>query len=167
MIARMLDQSSTLHRIPPEAQPTAQAWARLRQGHAAIVKTLNARLVRGHGLTVNDYETLLLLQGAADGRLRRTDVARGLGLTASGVTRLLDRLEAQGLVAKNVCSADGRVAYAVLTEAGRDKLEQASRSHSAAIDDLFRGRYTREELDSLAELLGRLPCDRGACALAA
>jgi DNA-binding MarR family transcriptional regulator len=89
--------------------------------------------------------------------MRRVDLAEGLQLTASGVTRLLDGLEGHGLVEKETCASDARVTYAVLTETGRKKLEQASCSHVAAIRDLFEEHYTLEELATLAELLARLP----------
>ena len=146
--------------------PALDAWARLLRGYAAATRALNAQLLRDHGLTVNDYEALLLLANAENESLRRTDLARDLELTASGVTRLLDGLEAAGLVRKGHCAADGRVSYAVLTDAGRTKLEQASCSHLVAIDELFE-RYSGEELETLAELLGRLPgTSRVECPLA-
>ena len=89
--------------------------------------------------------------------MRRVDLARDLGLTPSGVTRLLDGLERDGLVAKRTCDADARVTYAVLTEAGAERLERASCSHVRSCRALFEKRYTDEELETLASLLGRLP----------
>jgi DNA-binding MarR family transcriptional regulator len=133
------------------------AWVRLLRGHAALVRELNAQLLHDHGLTINDYEALLLLAHADDARLRRTDLSRSIQLTPSGVTRLLDGLESAGFVCRASCPGDGRVTYAVLTEAGRAKLEAASYSHVAAIEQLFGEHYTPEEVGSLAELLGRLP----------
>ncbi len=129
---------------------------RLLRGHAATTRALNADLVASHGLTINDYETLLLLARAEDGRLRRVDLAEGLLLTPSGVTRLLNGLEAAGLVGKAECPGDARVTYAVLTEAGREKLEEASPGHLAAIRTLFEERFSPAELDVLAGLLARL-----------
>ena len=73
------------------------------------------------------------------------------------MTRLLDGLEEQGLVRKKACSSDGRVTYAVLTKAGRRRLEQASSAHTAAVTALFEEHYTPKELALLAELLARLP----------
>jgi DNA-binding MarR family transcriptional regulator len=134
-----------------------EAWVRLLRGHAALVRDLNAQLLRDHGLTINDYEALLLLANADGGRLRRTDLSKSIQLTPSGVTRLLDGLEAAGFVCKGVCQSDLRVTYAVLTEAGRAKLESASCSHVAAIEELFGEHFTPAEVGSLAELLGRLP----------
>jgi len=118
---------------------------------------MSAQLVAQHGLTINDYEALLHLARAEDGRMRRVDLAERLILTASGVTRLLDGLEAAGLVERASCDSDRRVTYAVLTEAGRTKLRQASKSHVADIRAYFEGRFSSEELTQLAGLLGRLP----------
>jgi DNA-binding MarR family transcriptional regulator len=78
-------------------------------------------------------------------------------LTASGVTRLLDGLEAAGLVERASCASDRRVTYAVLTEAGRTRLHEASLSHVAGVRAFFEARYSGEELEQLAGLLGRLP----------
>ena len=118
---------------------------------------MSAQLVADHGLTINDYEALLHLSKAEEGRMRRVDLAGLLLLTASGVTRLLDGLEAAGLVERASCASDRRVTYAVLTEAGRSRLHKASVSHVAGVREFFGTRYSDEELEQLAGLLGRLP----------
>ncbi|MGZ8691427.1 MAG: MarR family winged helix-turn-helix transcriptional regulator [Gaiellaceae bacterium] len=133
------------------------SWVRLLRGHASVTRAMSAELVADHGLTINDYEALLHLSRAEDGRMRRVDLAGRLILTASGVTRLLDGLEVAGLVERASCSSDRRVIYAVLTESGRTKLREASESHLAGVRAFFEARYSREELDQLAGLLGRLP----------
>jgi DNA-binding MarR family transcriptional regulator len=152
------------------SQPSSAltAWIRLLRGHGAARRELDASLQADHGLTVTGYEALLLL-ARSESPLRRVDLAGGLALTASGVTRLLDGLEADGLVAKATCPSDARATYAVLTDAGREKLGDASASHVAAVRDLFEERYTPEELETLAALLLRLPgaaaADAGECTL--
>jgi DNA-binding MarR family transcriptional regulator len=118
---------------------------------------MSAELVAEHGLTINDYEALLHLSRAEEGRMRRVDLAGMLLLTASGVTRLLDGLEAAGFVERASCASDRRVVYAVLTETGRKKLQKASVSHIAGVQAFFEARYSGEELEQLAGLLGRLP----------
>ena len=138
------------------------SWIRLIRGHASVTRTISAQLVAEHGLTINDYEALLHLAKAEDGRMRRVDLAEQLILTASGVTRLLDGLEAGGLVERASCASDRRVAYAVLTESGRTKLREASKSHIADVREFFEERYSGEELQQLAWLLGRLPGAGGA-----
>jgi MarR family transcriptional regulator, 2-MHQ and catechol-resistance regulon repressor len=118
---------------------------------------MNAQLVADHGLTINDFEALLHLSRAEESRMRRVDLAEKLILTASGVTRLLDGLEESGLVDRAACDSDRRVTYAVLTESGHAKLKEASQSHVADIRAFFETRFSTDELDQLAALLGRLP----------
>jgi DNA-binding MarR family transcriptional regulator len=133
------------------------AFVRLLRGHSSVTREMNAQLVADHGLTINDFEALLHLSRAEESRMRRVDLAEKLILTASGVTRLLDGLEEAGLVDRAACASDRRVTYAVLTETGRAKLKEASDSHVADIRAFFEARFSSEELDQLAALLGRLP----------
>jgi DNA-binding MarR family transcriptional regulator len=137
--------------------PAIDAWVRLLRAHASSTRALNAQLVSEHGLTINDYEALLHLSRAEGNALRRVDLAAQLLLTASGVTRLLDGLERAGYVEKASCETDARVTYAVLTDAGKAKLDDASSGHVAAVRALFEERFDEQELAQLAELLGRLP----------
>ena len=142
----------------PSATPTAlDAWVRLLRAHATTTRALSAQLYAEHGLTINDYEALLHLSRAEGCRMRRVDLAGNLLLTASGVTRLLDGLEESGLVERAACASDRRVTYAVLTEAGHERLRAASKSHVAAVRALFEERYSADELAQLAQLLERLP----------
>ncbi len=141
---------------PQVSSPALTAWVRLLRAHASATRELSAQLQAEHGLTINDYEALLHLSRAENAAMRRIDLAGRLLLTPSGVTRLLDGLEDAGFVCKGSCPGDARVTYAVLTEAGRAKLEQASCSHIAAVNDLFEGRLSDDELATLATLLERL-----------
>jgi DNA-binding MarR family transcriptional regulator len=143
--------------LSAQASAALDAWARLLQGHAATTRALSGTLLAEHGLTLNAYEALLRLARADDGRMRRVDLAEQLTLTASGVTRLLDGLEAAGYVERAACSSDRRVVYAVITDVGRERFETASESHLAAVRALFDERFRPRELEQLAELLGRLP----------
>jgi DNA-binding MarR family transcriptional regulator len=132
------------------------AWVAFLRGHAALTRELNAQLVADHGLTINDYEVLLRLSRAPELRLKRVELAQGVLLTPSGITRLLDGLEAAGWVEKAACASDARITYAVLTEAGAEKLHEAAVSHLADVDRLFAARFEEAELETLARLLGRL-----------
>jgi DNA-binding MarR family transcriptional regulator len=120
---------------------------------------MNADLLNEHGLTINDFEALMHLSRAEDGRMRRVDLAEGLLLTASGVTRLLDGLEAAGYVERAACASDRRVVYAVITDAGREKLAAASTSHVVGVSSMLQERFDQEELAQLTELLARLDGD--------
>lgn len=133
------------------------AWVALLRSHAATTRQLSAELQAEHGLTISDFEALLLLSRADGNMLKRVDLAAGLLLTPSGVTRLLSGLELAGWVEKGTCPTDARVSYAVLTEPGREKLEQAAASHVAAVCELFESRLEAAELARLASLLSKLP----------
>ena len=141
----------------PKTSTAIDAFVRLVRAHAAVTGRLSAQLSADHGLSINAYEALLLLARAPDSRMRRVDLAGQLLLTAGGVTRLLDGLERDGFVAREECSSDRRVSYAVLTEAGRDKLREASKSHTKQIRELLGGSYDEDELAHLVALLDRLP----------
>jgi DNA-binding MarR family transcriptional regulator len=130
---------------------------RFLRAHAALTRELSSRLEALHELTLSDFDVLVQLYFAEGRRMRRIDLARSVLLTASGITRLLDGLESCGLVAKDRCSSDARVTYAVLTAAGVRKIEDARESHLADIEELFAAQFSRQELEQLAELLGRLP----------
>jgi DNA-binding MarR family transcriptional regulator len=140
-----------------------EAWVAFIRSHAAITRQLSADLLAAHGLTVSDYEVLFHLEQAEDNMMRRVDLAEGVVLTASGITRLLDGLERAGYVEKATCDSDARVSYAKLTEAGRAKLEEASETHLAGIEELFTSRFSEADLATLAELLSRLPLTGKAC----
>jgi DNA-binding MarR family transcriptional regulator len=125
--------------------------------HAAMTRAFNADLQASHRLTVNDFEVLRRLSLEPEGRMRRVDLAQVVGLTPSGITRLLDGLQAAGLVRKEHCDSDARVTYAAITDDGRATLREASEAYLAALEAVFSERYAADEIDRLVELLGRLP----------
>ena len=137
---------------------SVQAFAALVRAHATTTRQLSAQLTAEHGLTISDYEVLLRLSWAPDRRMRRVDLAEEVLLTASGITRLLDGLEGSGLVERGACDTDRRVVYAVLTDAGRAKLDEAATSHFSQVDAVF-AQLDEEELDTLKALLGKLSAD--------
>ncbi len=139
-----------------KASPSVTAVGHLIGAHAALTRQLSAQLVAEHGVTINEYEVLLLLASAPERAMRRVDLAHQVRLSPSGVTRLLDRLEAAGLVGKASCATDGRVSYAKLTTAGMAKLEACAPDQLAAAERLLGERFDDDELASLIELLGRL-----------
>jgi DNA-binding MarR family transcriptional regulator len=132
------------------------AWVSYVQGHAALVRQLNAEMLEEHGMGINDYEVLLRLWFAPDHQMRRIDLAESVLLTASGITRLLDRLQAAGYVDKAFCPTDARVTYAVLTDAGIEKFNEARTTHLDGVQRAFGNHFTEEEAATLAALLGRI-----------
>ena len=142
--------------------PEVQAWAKLLRAHAALTRRFSADLQATHGLTLNAYEVLLHLAHAPERRMRRVDLAGSVLLTASGITRLLEGLERAGYVDRAADENDARVSYAVLTNDGYEKLREAAPTHVGGIRELFGDRYSRDELETLAALLDRLPSEPAA-----
>jgi DNA-binding MarR family transcriptional regulator len=139
-------------------QVSAQTvFVRMLHAHGSLLRSIEARLLAAHGLSANDFETLLHLARAEHGAMRRIDLAERLRLSPSGVTRLLDGLEASGLTGRRDCESDARVTYAVISEHGRKVLSQAARTHASACEELIGSHLAPAELDELAALLGRLP----------
>lgn len=136
-----------------------EAFVSLLRAHAGLTRDLNAQLMLEHGLTLSDFEVLLRLSRSPDRRMRRVDLADQVFLTASGVTRLLDGLERHGLVERASCDSDRRVVYAVLTDAGLERLTGAAESHFGQVDEIFGARFEPEELAELTGLLDRLATD--------
>lgn len=122
-----------------------------------MTRAFNADLQAAGAITVTDFEALRRLAAAEDGRMRRVDLAQAVGLTASGVTRLLAGLEEAGLVRKEHCTSDLRVTYATITDKGRAHLLCAAESHLERLVAIFAERFNPEEIDQLVDLLGRLP----------
>jgi len=138
-------------------EPAVRAWTRLLRAYVSTTRVLSAELQEHHGLTLNDYEALLVLSRAEDGRMKRVELARSLMLTPSGITRLLQGLEDAGLVERASCATDLRVTYAQLTDAGRQKLESASGGHMTSVRALFEQHFAPDEIEAIAEILGKLP----------
>src|ERR1044071_3852871 len=115
------------------------AWRGLLRVHSALVKALDAELLATHGLPLTSYEVLINLQAAPGRRRRMAELADGVLLSRSGMTRLVDRLEREGLLERDACTDDGRGTYAVLTEKGEACLAEARRTHL----DGVRGRFLR------------------------
>jgi MarR family transcriptional regulator, 2-MHQ and catechol-resistance regulon repressor len=146
-----------MQQLTPKTSPKAvDALGHLLGAHATLTRQLSVQLVEEHGLTMSEYEVLLLLSREPEHAMRRIDLSREVRLSPSGITRMLNRLEVTGLVEKGSCSEDARVTYAVLTEAGMEKLRECSPDHFAAVERLIGERLSDEEVESLGELLGRL-----------
>ena len=147
-----------------KALPSTDAFSSLLGAHATLTRELSATLVASHGLTINDYGALLLLSRAGEQGMRRIDLANELQLSPSGITRLLDRLEDQGYVGKGECKEDARVSYAILTDAGLQKLREAAPGHIEDIDRRLSSALSEDEIRTLNELLGRLTDSDESCA---
>ena len=126
------------------------AWRGLLRVHSALVKALDAELLAAHDLPLTSYEVLNNLQAAPGRRRRMAELADGVLLSRSGMTRLVDRLERDGLLERDACTDDGRGTYAVLTDKGDACLAGARRTHLAGVRERFLSQFEDDELGLLA-----------------
>jgi DNA-binding MarR family transcriptional regulator len=126
------------------------AWRGMLRVHAALVRELDAELYAAHDLPLSSYDVLIYLQAAPGKRLRMAELADSVLLSRSGVTRLVDRLEREGLIERDTCTSDGRGCFAVLTEQGEQALSRARPTHLAGVRQRFLSRFSQDELEQLA-----------------
>lgn len=132
------------------------AWRGMLETHSRVVAELDAELERDHGLPLSSYEVLMYLGDAEGNRLRMGELADRLLLSRSGITRLADRLERQGLIARERCSDDGRGFFALLTDSGRATLAAARPDHLAGVRRHFLSRLEPDEIEALGAIWRRL-----------
>lgn len=112
-------------------------WRAFLEAHARVSRRLDEELRAEHDLSLAEYDTLLTIAWSPNRRIRMRTLADRILLSKSGVTRLIDRLVADGLVARSACLSDGRGAEAVLTAAGLDRLRAAGATHLRGIESHF------------------------------
>jgi DNA-binding MarR family transcriptional regulator len=125
------------------------AWRGFLRVHSALVKALDAELIAAHELPLSSYEVLINLQAAPGRRRRMAELADGVLLSRSGMTRLVDRLERDGLLVRDTCTSDGRGCFAVLTERGEALLARARPTHLDGVRERFLDKFDRGELESM------------------
>lgn len=131
-------------------------WRGLLRVHAALIKELDAELQAAHGLPLSSYEVLLTLRHSPAGEMRMSQIADSVLLSRSGLTRLVDRLERDGLIERRECAADKRGAYAALTETGRERFDEAQRTHLSGVRARFLERLGEEDMRRLTAVWEQL-----------
>jgi len=132
------------------------AWRAFLKAHATVVDRINHDLVAKQRLPLSSYDVLIELYEAPDRRLRMHELAQRVVLSRSGLTRLVDRLEAEGLLTRDRSGTDRRGAYAVITEQGVAALRKAWPVYAQGISQYFAQWLTQEEAQILATALERL-----------
>jgi DNA-binding MarR family transcriptional regulator len=146
--------------VSSAADPRLAAWRAFLEAHARVSRRLDDELREEHQLSLPEYDALVQL-ASAGGRLRMNVLADRVLLSRSGVTRLIDRLVADGLVERTACTTDGRGAEAVLTDAGRSRVTDAAPTHLRGIRRYFLESVRPEDLQAIERSLGAVA--RGAC----
>lgn len=132
------------------------AWGGFLRAHAELTRVMNEELEAQHRLPLRSYDVLRQVALAPDARLRMAELARRVVLTRPGLTGVVQRLEAEGLLRRSPDPTDGRGAYACLTTEGKRRLLEAHRTHVASIRMHFARRLTNQEQDTLAAIWTKL-----------
>jgi DNA-binding MarR family transcriptional regulator len=130
-------------------------FGRLIEANSALGRQLGRSLEEQSGIPHTWFEVLLRISRADGGQISMGALAQQVALTTGGITRLLDRMIAAGLVQRVRCPTDRRVYFAALTEQGRAKLDDAAKGHAANLRQAFAG-FTADDLrtfDGLLDLL--------------
>lgn len=133
------------------------AWRGFLRAHAELVSVLDAELREKHDLPLAWYDVLVVLEEAPGHMLRMADLCASVILTPSGVTRLVDRMSAEGLLRRERCASDRRGYFAVATEEGLARLNEARTTHCSGVRRLFLAAFEPGELAALAAYWERLP----------
>jgi DNA-binding MarR family transcriptional regulator len=133
-----------------------RAWRGLLQMTSRLDARLNRELQQASGLSLADYDVLVLLTEAPDGRLRVFQIAEELQWEQSRLSHHLVRMQRRGLVAREECTTDRRGAFVVLTDAGRDAIEKAAPPHVALVRQLVFDGSSTEQIAMLEFFVGRV-----------
>jgi DNA-binding MarR family transcriptional regulator len=142
-------------RFEPSVQQIA-TWRAFLTAHARVTERLEHELLAERSLPLAWYDVLVQLSEAAEHRLRMHDLAHAVLLSRAGLTRLIDRMVAAGLVERVACAEDRRGTYVAMTEGGMRSLRAAAPIHLAGINEHFAGRFTPAETEQLQGMMERL-----------
>jgi len=131
-------------------------WRSFLRAHASITRTLERELDTEAGLPLAWYDVLVQLATAPGRKLRMAQLADEVLLSRSGLTRLVDRLEKEGLVRRERSADDARGTFTVLTPAGVQRLREAAPVHLSGVQRHWLDHFDETELRQLGDLLARL-----------
>ncbi len=135
---------------------TVRAWAQLHRASRVQLEHVEAALRQAGLPPLNWYDVLIELYWAEDARMRQYELSDAVLLPKHGISRLIDRMEADGVVLRESCETDRRGAYICLTQPGEDLLRKMWRVYGPCIDATFSSKLTRAELRSLQKILPKL-----------
>ena len=110
-------------------------WAQLEAEHARVREALEHALQRDHRLSLTEYEVLRRLNDSPEGHRRIQELAEEIHLSQSALSRLVQRLEDDGYVCRNVCDHDRRGVFACITDAGRSAQSEAHPTHVSVLSE--------------------------------
>jgi DNA-binding MarR family transcriptional regulator len=134
----------------------AELWSALMQGQALVADAVSDRLEAEAGIPLAWHEVLVHLADAPDGALRMQELADSVWISKSGLTRLCDRIEEAGYLSRASCPTDRRGTFAVITDAGRAKVREATPIFARASEDLFLQHLSSRERDVLRSAMRKV-----------
>ena len=132
------------------------AWRSFLTAHAALINQIERELQEAGVVPLSWYDVLFALYDAPGQRLRMNELASAIVLSRSGLTRLVDRLEAEGLLTRERSASDRRGAFAVLTEKGIEAMRRAWPVYAKGIDEHFARYLSDEETCTITEVFKRI-----------
>jgi MarR family transcriptional regulator, 2-MHQ and catechol-resistance regulon repressor len=163
----MAPRPSPTEAVDLQHHPLLTTMGLLVEANAGLVRTLERHLESECGLSMQWFEVLLRLVRTPGHRLRMSDLAAQTTLSASGLTRAVDRLQAAGLVERQACPTDRRSSYAALTESGRSRIIASLPVHLAQLQEAFESVFSAQDLATFTDLARRLRDASNPCAAAA
>jgi len=142
--------------------PEQRAWRAFLGLHRELNARLNRQLQAESQLSLSDYEVLVVLSEADQGRLRPFELCDFLQWEQSRLSHHIRRMESRGLVSREGCTGDGRGAFVVLSACGRKAIEAAAPSHAAAVRQMLFEGMTVEQVAMLEEVFTRALREMGA-----
>jgi DNA-binding MarR family transcriptional regulator len=142
--------------VPPVEDWRLAAWRSFLRTHTHLLRRLEQGLQANGKISLGTYDLLVQLVEAPGNRLRMSELAEAVLLSRSGLTRLVDRLQKDGLVQRQPDPDDARGMYTVLTTRGRDALRDAAGVHLAQVSELVLDRLSKAELRELQHLMLKL-----------
>jgi DNA-binding MarR family transcriptional regulator len=131
-------------------------WRTYLRAGTLLASQLNRQLQADSGLSLPEYEVLVRLSEAPDGRLRPFQLGQTLDWEQSRLSHQLTRMQRRGFVTREECLSDARGAYVVLTAAGRAAIEAAAPGHVAAVREFVFGRLDGEQTERFGEALSAI-----------
>ena len=145
--------------------PRFTAFGLFAEAFTGLTARFNTQLEE-HRLSAVEFEVLMRLARSPQNRLRMTDLAGQTSLSTSGVTRVVDRMDRDGLVRREACPSDRRSSYAVVTDEGRRRLDEVLPGHLALLQQWFIGQLTPDQLTAMLESLRTIRDAVNPCATA-
>ncbi|MDY7088111.1 MAG: MarR family transcriptional regulator [Actinomycetota bacterium] len=145
--------------------PRFTAFGLFAEAFTGLSNRFNAQFYE-HRLSAVEFEVLMRLARSPGHRLRMTDLAGQTSLSTSGVTRVVDRMDRDGLIRREACPSDRRSSFAVVTDAGLRRLDEVLPGHLELLQQWFIGQLSPTELDGMLASLRKIRDAVNPCATA-